>query len=214
MDGAPLTLRDAERDDARRVAEIQHGAPGSELVGMFGSPERARRFGIRQTLRRGVVDERRPVIVACRGTEVVGFVQWSIGAADRIRLGDVLDTIAVVGLRGLAGFRQRMGARSRVDTPVPKDAFYIAEIHVDPTCRGLGIGGALLDAAVARADVLGHDVVSLTTTIDNPARRLYARHGFVVVDERRDETYERMSGAPGRVRMERRSDGAPRPRTE
>ncbi len=84
----------------------------------------------------------------------------------------MLDAISMVGVRDLARFPRKMRARARVETPVPRDAFYIAEIHVDPSERGVGIGGALLDAALARAGALGRPLVSLTTTIDNPARRL------------------------------------------
>jgi ribosomal protein S18 acetylase RimI-like enzyme len=207
----PVVLRAAVGGDVGRVAEIQHSTPASELVGLFGSVERARRFGIRQTARRGVLDDRRPVIVACRGQRVVGFVQWSIGNADRTEERDVLDVLAVARLRDLARLPRRLKARARVDTPLPAAAFYIAELHVDPTERGAGIGGALLDAAVAEAERLGRKLVSLTTTIDNPARRLYDRHGFVVVDEQRDAEYEAISGSPGRVRMDLDLAGGSRP---
>jgi ribosomal protein S18 acetylase RimI-like enzyme len=200
---AAVVVRDAVAGDAARAAEIQHGVPGSELVGLFGSADRARRFGLRQMTRRGVVDERRPVIVACRDGRVVGFAQWSLGDVDRTGLRDVLDALAVVGVSGLVRFPRKLKARSRVHTPVPPDALYLAEIHVDPSARGAGIGGALLDAVVAKAERLGRPLVSLTTTIDNPARRLYERHGFVVVDEKRDDEYEAIFGSPGRVRMDR-----------
>jgi ribosomal protein S18 acetylase RimI-like enzyme len=211
VDGTALTLRDAAAGDAGRVAEIQHRVPGSELVGLFGSADRARRFGLRQTTRRGVVDERRPVIVACRDERVVGFAQWSIGDVDRTGPRDVLDALAVVGVRGLLRFPRKLKARSRVHTPVPPNALYLAEIHVDPGERGAGVGGALLDAVIARAERLGRPLVSLTTTIDNPARRLYERHGFVVIDEKRDAEYEAISGSPGRVRMDRDRRGASNP---
>lgn len=206
-------MHEARSGDAARVAEIQHGVPGSELVGLFGSVEAARRFGVRQIARRGVVDEHRPVLVACRGERVVGFVQWSIGNVERTGLGDVLDALAVVRVRDVVRFPRKMRARARVETPVPRDAFYIAEIHVDPSERGAGIGGALLDAALARADALGRPLVSLTTTIDNPARRLYERHGFTIVDEQRDAEYEAMSGSPGRVRMDRDQRDSSNPST-
>jgi ribosomal protein S18 acetylase RimI-like enzyme len=206
-----VALRAAVRSDAARVAEIQHSVPASELVGLFGSAERARRFGLRQTARRGVVDDRRPVIVTCRGEHVVGFVQWSIGSVDRTELRDVLDVLTVARLRDLVRFPRRLKARARVDTPMPQDALYIAELHVDPDERGAGIGGALLDAAIAEARRLGRRLVCLTTTIDNPARRLYERHGFVVVDERRDGEYEAVSGSPGRVRMDLDLAGEPGP---
>ena len=132
VDGTAVVLRDATAGDAARVAEIQHGVPGSELVGLFGSVDRARRFGLRQTTRRGVLDDRRPVIVACRDGRVVGFAQWSIGDVERTGLRDVLDALAVVGVGGLVHLPRKMKARARVRTPVPPDAFYLAELHVDP----------------------------------------------------------------------------------
>jgi ribosomal protein S18 acetylase RimI-like enzyme len=210
VNGTSVVLRAAVRGDAGRVAEIQHRVPASELVGLFGSVERARRFGVRQTVRRGVIDDRRPVIVATRGGRVVGFVQWTIGSGDHTGLRDVLDVLAVARVRDVVRFPRKLKARSRVETPMPGDAFYIAELHVDPDERGAGIGGTLLEAAVAEAVQRGRLLVSLTTTIDNPARRLYERHGFVVVDEKRDAEYAALSGSPGRVRMDRDLSGASR----
>ena len=43
--------------------------------------------------------------------------------------------------------------------------------------------------------------MSLTTAVENPARRLYERNGYRVTAERRDLRYERMSGSVGRVLM-------------
>jgi len=44
-------------------------------------------------------------------------------------------------------------------------------------------------------------LMSLTTHIANPARHLYERHGFRVVETRTDPDYERYTGIEGRVRM-------------
>ena len=44
-------------------------------------------------------------------------------------------------------------------------------------------------------------LMSLTTHIANPARRLYERHGFRVVETRTDPDYERYAGIAGRVLM-------------
>ena len=43
--------------------------------------------------------------------------------------------------------------------------------------------------------------LSLTTQIDNPARRLYERSGFHVEAEKRHARYEAITGSPGRVLM-------------
>jgi hypothetical protein len=43
--------------------------------------------------------------------------------------------------------------------------------------------------------------MSLGTTITNPARHLYERHGFRVVETKTDPSYERYTGIPGRILM-------------
>jgi len=41
----------------------------------------------------------------------------------------------------------------------------------------------------------------IETGITNPARRLYERHGYVVVATKTDPRYERLTGSPGRIQM-------------
>ena len=43
--------------------------------------------------------------------------------------------------------------------------------------------------------------MSLSTNTANPARRLYERHGFRIVETRTDSTYERLTGIEGRHLM-------------
>ena len=54
-------------------------------------------------------------------------------------------------------------------------------VYVSLERRGLGIGGRLLQAVLERAAAEGCPAVSLSVSSDNPAMRLYARHGFVRV---------------------------------
>jgi GNAT superfamily N-acetyltransferase len=56
-------------------------------------------------------------------------------------------------------------------------------IAVVPSKRGHGIGDALLKALVASARAGGYERLSLSVEPGNPARKLYERHGFAVVDE-------------------------------
>lgn len=72
---------------------------------------------------------------------------------------------------------------------------------MDPRYRNRGIGGALLDYAEAEARAGGYTQMTLTTTTMNPARHLYERHEFRVVDTRTDPDYERYTGIPGRYRI-------------
>ena len=62
----------------------------------------------------------------------------------------------------------------------------IANICAAPEVRGTGVGGLLLDDALAAADASGTTSVYLEVRTSNmPARGLYERRGFVVVGRRR-----------------------------
>lgn len=58
----------------------------------------------------------------------------------------------------------------------------LIDIALLPECRGVGLGTALLDELLTRADSRGL-AVGLHVETDNPARRLYRRLGFAVVGE-------------------------------
>jgi ribosomal protein S18 acetylase RimI-like enzyme len=53
---------------------------------------------------------------------------------------------------------------------------------VRPEFRGHGVGGQLLTTLIERARTDGIDRISLSVERDNPAARLYLRHGFVPQD--------------------------------
>jgi len=53
-------------------------------------------------------------------------------------------------------------------------------IGVVPTQRGRGIGLLLLEALIEAARAQRYQALSLSVEPDNPARRLYERHGFQV----------------------------------
>ena len=56
-------------------------------------------------------------------------------------------------------------------------------IAVVPSKRGHGIGEELLQELMAKAEAAGYERLSLSVEPGNPARKLYERHGFEVVDE-------------------------------
>jgi ribosomal protein S18 acetylase RimI-like enzyme len=41
----------------------------------------------------------------------------------------------------------------------------------------------------------------IETGVTNPARRLYERHGFRVIETKTDARYERLTRSPGRILM-------------
>jgi len=59
---------------------------------------------------------------------------------------------------------------------------YIQDIYVEPDWRGRGIGAALLGCVARLALERGSPLVELTVREDNPARRLYGRIGFKLVE--------------------------------
>jgi ribosomal protein S18 acetylase RimI-like enzyme len=56
-------------------------------------------------------------------------------------------------------------------------------IAVVPSKRGYGIGEELLKDLISKAKEAGHSRLSLSVEPGNPARKLYERYGFEVVDE-------------------------------
>ncbi|MHB1302148.1 MAG: bifunctional helix-turn-helix transcriptional regulator/GNAT family N-acetyltransferase [Acidiphilium sp.] len=66
-------------------------------------------------------------------------------------------------------------------------------LYVEPFARGLGIGGALVDTCVRFAREVGYRRVTLWThTVLESARKIYAAHGFRIVEVHTHEEF----GAP------------------
>jgi ribosomal protein S18 acetylase RimI-like enzyme len=134
----------------------------------------------------------------------VGFAEVTSGG-DLPPFGVVARTaLHAFGIIGTVRAAWKSSARSRVDMEAVPGCLHLVELQVHPDERKRGAGGALLRAVEEEARARGVGSVSLTTTTDNPARRLYERHGFAVVGEKRDPRYERLTGSPGRVLMIKR----------
>lgn len=82
------------------------------------------------------------------------------------------DDGTILGTATLVTFRIPTGRRA-----------WIEDVVVDDAARGLGVGGALTQAMVDRAEELGCTTVDLTSRpTREAANRLYQREGFVVRD--------------------------------
>jgi ribosomal protein S18 acetylase RimI-like enzyme len=200
-----LTFRRARSEDADRVAEILAGDPGREAIGIAGDADRARAMGMAIARMEGMPagpGGLQHTVLAELGGETVGIVH-ARGGAERFKVTPAvaLAAVRIFGPFRVVGLLTRARARARVDIPSPEGAYHIAELDVDPRYRNRGIGGALLERAEADAREGGYRQLTLETTTDNPARRLYERHGFRVLETRTDPDYERYTGIPGRVRM-------------
>lgn len=84
---------------------------------------------------------------------------------------------ALVRALGLSGLRRaaRVSAACRAYRP-RQPHWYLAEIGVASTARGLGVGARLLETHLAALDRMRQPAYLESSTVVN--RRLYARHGF------------------------------------
>ncbi len=201
---AGVTIRPATSADLPRIAEIVHGEPGTEAAALCGSVEAARRIGERSIRRDGLGSGN--VVVAERNGCVVGVLAYGLDGDTRLarpRLATVWNALRVLGPFRFVPWVRGTRARRRAQPGVPRGTFYVSEIDVDASARGQGVGGALLDWAEREATRLGRPSMTLRVTIGNPAERLYARKGFFVAHVATDAAFNRITGAPGRVLMEK-----------
>ena len=200
-----VTIRPARAGDVDRLIAILYDDPPRDLLGLVPDPVKARAVGA-VLLRRGLAIELRLTKVAVIDDKVVGLMElrrpgedsrmtpWSmLGVAGR--------EVPIVGVGGLWRYARYQRARSRVNMPHPPDALYVGELDVHRDWRNRGLGGELLRHAEEQARREHFPRMALTTTTINPARHLYERHGFRIVETRLDPSYERLTGIPGRVLM-------------
>ncbi len=90
-----------------------------------------------------------------------------------------LDEGFPVGAAWYRLFKESAPGYGFVDEQTPELA-----IAVVPSRRGRGLGEELLTALMERARSEGHRALSLSVEPQNPALKLYEKHGFRKVDER------------------------------
>lgn len=71
------------------------------------------------------------------------------------------------------------------------DQHWLVKLYLLPRHRGRGLGSALLRQVIDRAASAGKAVRLRVLRVNTGARRLYARHGFVVVDETPERIFMR-----------------------
>lgn len=188
-----MELRPATGDDLDQMVEVMFAEPGVEQVAFMPTIAGARRFTRAMWLIAGL-DE---FVVAEDDGEVVGFA-WCSEVGISLRDG-ARAAVSGWGLAGPIRLVIKGWPRQLVEIGMPPGPKLI-ELHVGPARRGTGVGSALLGHLI---EMIGDRPLSLTTRSNNPARRLYERHGFEVVSQKNDRIYERRTGAEGRILMVR-----------
>ncbi|BAL94638.1 GNAT family N-acetyltransferase [Rubrivivax gelatinosus] len=119
-----------------------------------------------------------------RPIEVLQLPAVRIYAEDWGRPGDVGVVLRVAGVDAGACWMRRVAdgqGLAWVDERTPQ-----LGIALEPPFQHRGLGEPLMRGALAAARAAGVRQVSLTVHPENPARRLYARCGFIDLGERRD----------------------------
>lgn len=94
---------------------------------------------------------------------------------ERLQKGDSVIFIALSDQKSIVGFTQLYPSFSSVSM---KRVWVLNDLFVVPECRKMGIGGAIMEAALEFARSDGATRVSLSTAKDNQARQLYEQMGF------------------------------------
>ena len=205
-----MEIRTVKPDEREAVVRISFDPPGPELEAIAGGTERGRALGA-TTAEHGLYPTSVHEVIgafdggAAQGVMILAETDAPPGSAPSGATAAWLRSLlGIYPPYALPGLAWRAFLRSRLDFAAPPGGLHVHELHVLPEARNRGIGARLLEHAEAEARSRGLDSLSLTTLMTNPARRLYERAGYRVIGEKRVRGYERLTGAPGRVLMERR----------
>jgi ribosomal protein S18 acetylase RimI-like enzyme len=200
----PVSIRYATADDVARIAQIVGGEPGDDVVSLMGSVELARRYRAEMVALEQIPNPARPTVVAQQRGRVVGTLQYRLGNSGRHgQLARLRLLLKFLGPLGVLRRARKLLATRRVYIPIPEDSLYITNVHVETASQGHGIGAGLLDWAEQEAIRVGARLMTLTAAANNPAIRLYERHGFTITLTATDADYARLLDVPGRVLMEK-----------
>ena len=153
-----IIIRRAQRNDTDKVLDLLLQVEG---VHQKGRPDLFREHGVKFTapeLHEIFADDTRPVFVAELDGKVAGYVFCIITETKNSTMLFDMKTI------------------------------HLEDVCIDETCRGEGIGGALMDYVTAWAKENGCDRMDLDVwEFNEGARRFYERYGFATQKRRMDK---------------------------
>ena len=201
----PIKFEPAAADlDAAAFASLVFDTSHEMLAFMFRDRHTAEQVLARLCRRAAGHFAYRHTTLALRGKDVIGLeLGYDAAQLERQALPGTLWLLLSTPPRLWRHLARTVGPV--VDGYVPKpsrDAYYINNLGVAPTCRGQGIGEALLKQVLARSAAAGYAAVELDVTRPNAgAIRFYRRQGFVAMSESGSRTLETQYGLPSLVRM-------------
>ena len=194
------TIRQASATDIDALLAIMGDTPSDEQIGLSGNERRARHA--RRVLNEMLFAKSLPgTAILIDNGDPIGLIKLGEEASGNFSFGLAWMALRIFGPIGIVGLLSRLRSRERVDFVTPPDALHIAEVHVREDKRGKGYGELLLHYAEEQAVAQNRPRLSLSTTTANPARHLYERVGFTIVERKTDPDYERYTGIEGRILM-------------
>ena len=194
--------------DTDRIADLILGTPDQvttrtamRLLGITDFDKTARLW---RALLRPSHPWRRTTLARANG-DTLGILMTA-GPLERVAPGTLLLAVRLFGPLAPLRFMRRIRIQERVHTARAGGAYGVSELHVAPEHRNEGIGAALLAEAERQARASGHTRLSLQVLTANPAKHLYDRAGFEVIETRTDPDFERLTGVAGNHRMLKRLD--------
>jgi ribosomal protein S18 acetylase RimI-like enzyme len=184
---------------AHRKVEIHDEATGARLIDPFlalGWTAARHEWMLHEGAtpeRPAAVEQVHPRVVLDLRREWAGEFPGG-GGADFVAIEDRAEARLPGGLVSFAAFDPWPVAflRHRVDGVSAE----ITDVYCTPSHRGRGLGGALVDGAIAGARAEGVQDLWIVADADDRARALYARHGFTGVWTAHHFTRSPAQGAP------------------
>lgn len=103
-----------------------------------------------------------------------------------------------LGASDLDAIRRRGGYARACWVQGGEGDWMIEHVATDPSHRGRGLVQALIARALAEGRAAGFSRATISFLIGNePAERSYTSAGFSFADEKRDDAFEAITGAPG-----------------
>lgn len=203
---APITIRLATEADVDRILEIVNAVPGVEAVALLGSDDLALRYDDGLFRLDPITSGYRTTVLAQDGDRIVGVLRYQFGeeAPHHSRVDVLRLLLKLLGPIRLARRLPGIYSRTKVDVPIPADSLHIATLQVEPAARGQHVGRQLVEWAEAEAVRLGAGRMSIVTAPTNEgALKFYERLGFHATKTVTDPSYEKHTGIPGRVYIEK-----------